>query len=65
MNSPIIKKLEKKISKEQEKKYEKKFERNARFMGNGVYSVPGSNLYSTDTRELFLMFVAVHENIKF
>ena len=48
-----------------ENKYFPKFEKQAAYLGNGVYSIPATNIYSTDTRELFLMFVAIHENIPF
>jgi hypothetical protein len=41
-----------------------KFEKQASYLG-GVYSIPATNIYSTDTRELFLMFVAAQENISF
>jgi len=61
----LIAELEKKITKEMENKYFPKFERQAAYLGNGVYSIPATNIYSTDTRELFLMFVAIHENIPF
>ena len=57
--------LEKKITTEMENKYFPKFEKQAAYLGNGVYSIPATNIYSTNTRELFLMFVAAQENISF
>ena len=60
--SKITIELEGKITKEMEDKYFPKFEKQSRYMGNGIYSM--ADLYSTDTRELFLMFVAQRENIK-
>ena len=51
-----IKKLEKEITQEMEDELRPDFNRQARFVGNGIYMIAG--LYSTDTRELFLMFVA-------
>jgi RNA binding exosome subunit len=61
----LIAELEKKITTEMENKYFPKFEKQAAYLGNGVYSIPATNIYSTDTRELFLMFVAAQENISF
>ena len=59
----LIEKLEKKITPKMEEKYRDKFDRFARYMGNGIYEIGGHR--STDTRELFLMFVADREKIKF
>ena len=64
MNDTQIEKLEKKITPQMEDKWMSKFERQAGYRGNGVYNILGTNLYSTDTRELFLMFVATQEGIK-
>jgi len=47
-----------------EKKYRKRFNKEARFVGNGVYSW-GDGIFSTDTRELFLIGVLTGEGIKF
>lgn len=58
-----IKDLEKKISKKLEEKHWKQFERQASFLGNGIYGWRG--VYSTDTRELFLMGIALVEGIKY
>ncbi len=44
-----------------EGKYDKAFERQAAFKGNGIYTI--ANLFSTDTRELKLMFVLQQEGI--
>ena len=57
-------KLEKKITSKMETKWFPSFEKQARYLGNGCYNICGTNLYSTDTRELFLMFVAAKEGIK-
>lgn len=61
----ITEQLEKKITIRQEKKHFPAFEKQAKYKGNGVYNIMGTNLFSTDTRELFLMFVAARENIKY
>ena len=60
----LTEKLEKKITLEMETKWMPKFERQAGYRGNGVYNILGTNLFSTDTRELFLMFCATNEGIK-
>jgi hypothetical protein len=61
----VIEQLKKKITPKMEIKHFPKFERQAGYLGNGVYNINGTNLFSTDTRELFLMFCAVQEGIKF
>ena len=60
-----IKYLQKKIPEtiDVEVKYRNKFDKQARYLGNGTYHWNG--VYSTDTRELFLMGVLVAEGIKF
>jgi len=55
--------VEKLISKEKQEQYYNKFSVRARYIGNGIYTIEG--LYSTDTRELFLMYVARLENIDY
>ncbi len=60
-----VKQLEKKISLETQNKHFDKFTQQARFKGNGVYFIPMTDLYSNDTRELFLMFCAAREGIIF
>jgi hypothetical protein len=60
----LTEKLEKKITPEMEEKWMPKFEKQAGYRGNGVYNILGTNLFSTDTRELFLMFCASNEGIK-
>jgi len=45
-----------------EEKYRDNFDRQARYLGNGIYS--WCNVNSIDTRELFLMGVLIHERIK-
>jgi len=59
----LVKNLHKYITPEMEEKYFNTFSRQASYMGNGIYSI--SNLYSTDTRELMLMYCAMREGIKF
>lgn len=63
MRKSITEQLEAKISRKTENKYMRSFEKQGRYLGNGIYGVPGTNLRSTDTRELFLMFVAAKENV--
>ena len=58
-----IKNLGKHITPEMEDKYFSTFEKRAGYAGNGIYKI--DSLYSTDTRELFLMFCAQEENIEF
>jgi len=58
-----IKYLESKVTKELEDKYRKNFDRSAGYKGNGVYE--WANVYSTDTRELFLMGILSIEGIRF
>jgi len=60
----LTEKLEKKITLEMETKWMPKFEKQAGYRGNDVYNILGTNLFSTDTRELFLMFCATNEGIK-
>ncbi len=61
----LTEKLEKKITPRMEKKHMPVFEKQAEYLGQGVYNIPATNLFSTDTRELFLMFCASREGIKF
>lgn len=44
-----------------DKKYFDRFAKNACYMGNGVYQY--QNIYSTDTRELFLLTSLMQEGI--
>jgi hypothetical protein len=46
-----------------EKKHRDDFNRTAKYVGNGIYAIAG--VQSTDTRELFLMYCAICEGIKF
>lgn len=46
-----------------EQKYWGDFETQAFYLGNSVYSMNG--LYSTDTRELFLMYILEQEKIDY
>jgi hypothetical protein len=65
MNTAILREdLEKHITPEMEAKHFNKFSRRAGYLGNGIYGIEG-DLYSNDTRELFLMFCARNEKIKF
>ena len=59
----LIENLGKHITPEMEDKHFSKFERFAGHVGNGIYKI--HEHYSTDTRELFLMFCAQEENIEF
>ncbi len=61
----ITTQLEKKITQEMEDKYFPQFEKQAGYVGNGIYRMTGTNLFSTCTRELFLMFIASSEKIEF
>lgn len=63
MNSEIIKELETKITQEQEDKWFPTFSKRSQCVGNGIYNL--GRHYSTDTRELFLMFVADMEDIDY
>lgn len=47
-----------------EKKHFPSFEKMAGYVGNGIYKIL-DDLYSTDTRELFLMYCARQEGIQF
>lgn len=60
----VKKKLQKKITPAMEKKWFAEFSKQAKYRGNGVYNILMTNLFSSDTRELFLMFVASKEGIK-
>lgn len=62
MEKSKLQKLEKKVESLPEEKQEKYFEhfsKSATFIGNGVYSIAG--LYSTDTRELLIMYICQQE----
>ena len=54
-----IKELEKKVTEKMEDKHQPYFSKYGRYIGNGIYSLAG--LHSTDTRELFLMYVCQRE----
>ena len=49
-----VEELEELISEEEQKRYFPDFEFLASYMGNGIHSISG--LYSSDTRQLFLMY---------
>ena len=59
----LQKNLHKYITPKMEKKHFDLFSKRAGYVGNGIYSVSG--VYSTDTRELFLMYCAIQEGIPF
>ena len=61
--SKITKELKKKISQHLVGKYFPIFARQAMYMGNGIYSI--GRLHSTNTQELFLMFIADMEDIDY
>lgn len=59
-----IKYLERKFpNKDVEDKYQPRFQKEARYVGNGIYTWCGQ--YSRNPRELFLMGVLISEGIKF
>ena len=60
----LLKNLHKYITPEMEKKHFDKFSKRAGYIGNGIYRIL-DDLYSTDTRELFLMYCARQEGIEF
>jgi len=51
--------LQEGVTREMEDKWSDVFERQAMYLGNGTYRI--ANLYSQDTRELFLMFIRSQE----
>ncbi len=61
--SNIITELEGKITEKQEDIHFPYFEKQSTYLGNGIYGI--GRLHSTNTRELFLMFVADMENIDY
>lgn len=60
--SMSIEELEIQVSQESQDKFYKRFERQACYMGNNIYSITG--LFSTSTRELFLMFCLQQEDVE-
>ena len=63
MTQTIAEQLEGKIPPEIEDKWRKAFEQQSQYFGNGIYGIPERHLYSTDPRELALMFYAQQEGI--
>lgn len=61
MEQKELNKLEKKLTPEIENKYWKRFEKQSGYLGNGIYTVYGTGLNATDTRELFVMFCCQQE----
>jgi hypothetical protein len=62
---PIVTELEKKITPETEAKHFDKWSKQARYMGNGIYHNHTTGEFSTDTRELLLMYVAKMTKVDF
>jgi hypothetical protein len=54
--------LEKDVTDGMEKKYRRSFDNYARYVGNGIYTI--NKLYSSNTRELFLMYIHLKEDIE-
>lgn len=63
MAKTIIEELEPQVTEAMETEWYPIFEKQAGYVGNGVYRI--GRLHSTDTRELFLMFVADMENLDY
>ncbi len=64
MSKPILlKNLGKHITPAMEEKHWDAFEKRSMYVGNGIYKL--DHLYSTDTRELFLMYCATAEGLTF
>lgn len=61
MDVKRLKRLEKKLTPEIEAKYWDRFLKQSGCVGNGIYTVYGTNLHSSDTRELFVMFCCQEE----
>ena len=59
----LYKKVQEHITLVEEDEYQAKFAKFARYVDNGIYNI-GSH-YSTDTRELFIMWVAAKLDIPF
>ena len=62
MDKTELNNLDKKVktlSQEKQDKYFNQFSKQASYRGNGTYEIGG--LFSSDTRELFLMFVGQQE----
>ena len=59
MEANELQDLKKRINPEMEEKWFEEFTSRARYLGNKTYNI--SNLYSNDTRELFLMFIGQQE----
>ena len=59
--SMTIEELQEGITPEIEKKYFDYFSRFANYVGNGIYTI--ARMYSTDTRELFLMYCHMREDL--
>ena len=57
-----IEELDKQVTQEMEEEYSLSFDRQASYLGNFTYSIAG--LYSSDTRQLFLMYCLLREDLK-
>jgi len=53
--------IEKHITQDMEDRHFDNYCKQAGYVGNGIYRI--GNLHSTDTRELFLMYVAEQEGL--
>ena len=63
MDNRTRKRLNNFITKEIENKYLVYFEKMTAYVGNGIYTI--NNIYSADTRELFLMYCAKQEGFNY
>jgi hypothetical protein len=62
---PTVEQLDNLLPTDIYEKYFFKFSKQAAYMGGGVYHIPGTTLFSADTRNLFLMYCAAAEGIEF
>lgn len=60
--SMTMEELQEGVTPELEEKYSNYFDRFAKYVGNGIYTI--GRMYSTDTRELFLMYIHMREDLE-
>ena len=60
--SMTMEELQEGVTPELEEKYGDYFNRFAKYVGNGIYTI--GRMYSTDTRELFLMYIHMREDLE-
>lgn len=60
--SMSMEELQEGVTPELEEKYGDYFNRFAKYVGNGIYTI--GRMYSTDTRELFLMYIHMREDLE-